>query len=249
LITNKCSWYLDEVSAATESVSGLVSESPLSVLRSLKARIAPTATAAERVLPVRSDLASLLPLGGFRRGTVAQIAHGGLLYVALGEAMAEGAWAVFVGAPSLGLAAAFDHGISAERLAIVATPPPDQCASVIAALVDAVDLVVLGSTVVLRAADARRLSARLRERNGVLVSMGVWPDAVEVTLEVTGSSFAGIDRGHGHLQGWSLEVQIGGRGAAARGRRGTVALATRDTEEIVSVPIETEPVFRLERVS
>jgi hypothetical protein len=233
------------VSAVAESVS----ESPISVLRSLKARIAPTATAAQRVLPVRSDLASLLPLGGFRRGTVAQIAHGGLLYAALGEAMSEGAWTVFVGAPSLGLAAAFDHGISAERLAIVATPPPDQSASVIAALVDAVDLVVLGSTVVLRAADARRLSARIRERNGVLISMGAWPDAPEVTLEVTASSFTGIDRGHGHLQGWSLEVQVSGRGAAARGRRGTVALAIRGTEEIISAPIDVEPVFRLERVS
>jgi hypothetical protein len=237
------------VSAVTELVSQSVSESSFNVLRSLKARIAPTAAASERVLPVRSDLASLLPLGGFRRGTVAQIAHGGLLYAALGEAMAEGAWAVFVGAPSLGLAAAFDHGISAERLAIVATPPPDQCASVIAALVDAVDLVVIGSTIVLRAADARRLSARLRERNGVLISMGVWPDAAEVTLEVMGSSFAGIDRGHGHLQGWSLEVQVGGRGAAARGRTGMVELAARGAEGIVSGPIDVEPVFRLERVS
>ncbi len=223
--------------------------SPVSVVRSLQARIAPTAAAVERVLPVRSDLASLLPLGGLRRGTVAQISHGGLLYAALSEAISEGAWAVFVGAPTLGLAAAFDHGISAERLAIVATPPPDQCASVIAALVDAIDLVVLGSTIVLRAADARRLSARLRERNGVLVSMGAWPDAPEVTLEVTGSSFLGIDRGHGHLESWELEVQVRGRGAAARGRRGMIALASRGAEQIVSSPIDAESVFRLERVS
>jgi hypothetical protein len=222
---------------------------PLSLV-ALKTLIRPTATAAERVLPVRSDLASLLPLGGLRRGTVAQIAHGGLLYAALSEAMSEGAWAVFVGAPSLGLAAAFDHGISAERLAIITTPPPDQCAAVIAALVDAVELVVIGPTVVLRAADARRLGARLRERNGVLISMGVWPEVAEVTLEVTGSSFVGIDHGHGHLQGWALEVQVGGRGAAARGRKGTVTLSGSSDAviEVVSAPI-VESVFRLERVS
>jgi hypothetical protein len=224
-------------------------------LVSLKSLIRPTASAAERVLPVRADLAGLLPLGGFRRGTVAEISHGGLLYAALVDAMAEGAWAAIVGAPLLGVAAAADHGIAMERLAIVDTPPLDQAAAVLAALVDAIDVVVVGS-IELRASDARRLSARLRERNGVLISMGTWPEAAELKLDVTEATWVGIERGHGHLQGWDLEVRVTGRGAAARGRSGKVSLAAPTFQEaFVSIctptvsPALMEEPFRLERVS
>jgi hypothetical protein len=190
---------------------------------------------------------------------VAEISHGGLLYAALVDAMAEGAWAAIVGAPLLGVAAAADHGITMERLAIVDTPPLDQAAAVLAALVDAIDVVVVGS-IGLRASDARRLSARLRERNGVLISMGTWPEAAELKLDVTEATWVGIERGHGHLQGWDLEVRVTGRGAAARGRSGRVSLAAaaapvsessfiRTHTATTESPTPVEEPFRLERVS
>jgi hypothetical protein len=44
--------------------------------------------------------------------------------------------------------------------------------------------------------------------------------------------WTGLGEGWGHLQGWQIEVLVDGRGAAARPRRGWVALAG----EPVSVP-------------
>ena len=248
---------------SVESIESIATPSRASLpeLQALVGRAGGRVGGVERMIPVRADLAALLPLGGIRRGTVAEISHCGLLYAALADAMAEGAWAVLVGAPSLGLAAAADHGVPLERLAIVATPPPDQTAVVVAALLDAIDLVVLGPQVAVRPSDARRLSARLRERNGVLFAMGTWPENAELKLAVTATTWGGADHGHGHLRGWSLQVAVRGRGAAAQGRRGTVSLAALPVTPTLAVlpqtftptpapaPNVVEEQFSLERVS
>lgn len=225
---------LRSVDASNGSPDSSSSRPSLPELQAVVGRSGGRVGGVERLLAVRADLAALLPLGGIRRGTVAEISHGGLLYAALADAMSEGAWAVVVGAPSLGLAAATDHGVPIERLAVVATPPPEQAAAVVAALLDAIDLVVLGPGVVLRPSDARRLSARLRERNGVLFAMGPWPDNAELKLAVTASRWEGTERGHGHLRGWSLHVAVSGRGAAAQGRRGTVSLASLSPSSVTT---------------
>ena len=202
-----------------------------STLDKLSVLLRPTTTASERILSVHSSLSGLLPLGGLRRGTVAELNHVGLLFVAMRDAMAQGSWAAIVGAPNIGLAAADDHGLALERLAIVSTPPIDQAATVVAALIDAVDLVVVGPGVITRAADARRLGSRLRERNGVLFALGPWPDAVETRIEVLGASWVGAEFGHGHLQGWDADVRVTGRGASARERRATVTLVAAPNHE------------------
>ena len=194
-------------------------------LRELAERVRPTTLAGERVLPVRDDLATLLPFGGLRKGTVTQVTHQGLLFACLATAMVEGLWAAAVGASTLGLAAAAEQGVVLERFAVVARPPVEHATAVVAALVDAVDLVVVGPGVITKTADARRLTARLRERGGALFSLGAWPEGAELRLDVVGTTWHGTDAGHGHLSGWDLEVQVQGRGAASRGRRGTLVLA------------------------
>lgn len=195
------------------------------MLEALRERTRPVNLSGERLLPVRDDLASLLPGGGLRRGSVVEIAAPSLLFVAMAEALRVGSWAALVGLPTLGLAAARDHGITFERLAVVAAPPVDLAATVVAALVDALDLVVLGPGVVGRAADARRLTARARERESVLLVHGRWPEAVDLRLTVVSRHFEGIGQGHGHLRSWSVEVETDGRGAAARRRRRLITLA------------------------
>ena len=84
---------------------------------------------------------------------------------------AAGSWTAVVGCPGLGLAAAAEAGVALERLALVAEPEPGDWAGVVAALVGAVDVVVVGPTHRVRAADARRLAARARERGTVLVQL------------------------------------------------------------------------------
>ena len=198
---------------------------PVLSLEELRARTAPVSLSGERTLPVRSDLAALLPGEGWRRGSVVEITSPSLLFVSLADALAQGSWAALVGTPSLGLAAASDHGVTFDRLAVVVAPPPELAATVVAALVDALDLVVVGAGVISRTVDARRLAARARERGAVLIVHGRWPEAVDVRLSVTGHHTDGLGVGHGHLSSWSVEVEADGRGAAARRRRGMVTLA------------------------
>lgn len=196
-----------------------------SVLAGLRARVAPLTSAGERLLPVRPDLAALLPWGGLQRGTVTEVDRPSVLLTVLGAATQAGSWAAFVGTPGIGFAAAPALGVDLERVAVVSTPAPDQMATVIGALLDAVELVVIGPRLVHRATDARRLVARARERGSALFSLGGWPEAVDLRITRTSQHVTGVGRGHGHVQGWTVSLESGGRGAASRPRRTTVVLA------------------------
>jgi hypothetical protein len=99
----------------------------------------------------------------------------------------------------------------------------------------------------LRAGDARRLVARVRERGAVLVAVGgeLPGERSPLRLTVTASTWQGLGEGWGHLQGRRVTVEARGRGEAARGRRaelwlpgpdGTVAVA-----EPVAAPIPLRP--------
>jgi hypothetical protein len=199
-------------------------EEPVS-LEALRELTRPVSLSGEKLLAVRSDLAALLPGGGFRRGSVVELNAPSLLFVSIAEAVRTGSWAAFVGLGSLGLAAAADHGVTLDRVAIVVAPPPDLAATVVAALVDSIDMVVLGPGIVSRAADARRLTARARERGAVLLVHGRWPEAADVRLSIVGRTYGGLGDGHGHLSAWSVEVEADGRGASGRRRRAVIALA------------------------
>ena len=74
-------------------------------------------------------------------------------------ATVEGAWAAAVGLPSLGLLAAAELGVRLERLALVPVPG-DRWPVVVAALLDGMDLLLLGLPGRARATDARRLIAQ-----------------------------------------------------------------------------------------
>lgn len=208
----------------------------------------PLAVTGERMLPVRSDLAELLPLGGIRRGTVAEI-HGeagvqgvALMYSLIATATQEGSWAAFVGVGSAGLAAAPEHGVVLGRVAVVDFPPSEHAATVVAALVDALDLVVVGPGVITKAIDARRLSARARERGSVVVSMGGWPESAELRMRVESHTYSGLGQGHGRLAGWGMSIAVEGRGAAARVRRGYLSLIAEPVVESLVVDSVIESV-------
>ena len=182
--------------------------------------------AGERLLPVLTPLEPLFPAGGLRRGSVVTVAGSTSLTLSiLAAASAEGAWCAAAGLPSLGPAAAAELGVALERFPLVPCPGrssgPGGWAWVVAALLDAVDVVVAGSGGVrVKAADARRLTARVRERGSVLVVCGAgWPEPAEVQLRVVSAAWEGVGRGHGRLRGRRVEVVAGGRGAAARERR------------------------------
>ncbi|KLN34417.1 hypothetical protein FB00_12030 [Cellulosimicrobium funkei] len=177
----------------------------------------------ERAWPVHDALAPLLPLGALQRGTVLAVRGSTSLLLALvARPSRAGAWTAAVGFPAVGLLAAADAGADLDRVVLVPRPGPD-AALAIAALVDGLDVVVVGPDAALTDADRRRLAARARERGALLVAAGTWPGA-HVALTVTGGGWSGADRGAGWLRRRTLVVERAGRGGAARPTRVEVEL-------------------------
>lgn len=181
------------------------------------------------VLPVIAELAGLLPAGGLRRGSVLRVERSVALTLALlGAASQGGAWCAVVGMPALGVLAATELGVDAHRLVLIPDPGPDWPV-VVAALLDAADIVVLKPPGGSAGSNSRRLSARVRERGAVLLVLGEWEGA-EVVLTPTDIRWHGIGSGHGRLVGCQLAVESSGRGAAGRPRH--ARLLVGETEEV-----------------
>jgi hypothetical protein len=179
-----------------------------------------TTLADERLLPVVPALQPLLPGQGLRRGTTVTVSRSAALALALvAGASAAGSWVAAVGLPDLGIVAAAETGIALERLALVPTPGPSAWTTVVAALLDAVDVVLVRPPPRLPAPQARRLAARARERGAVLVPLGPWSEPADLRLAVTASTWQGLGQGHGRLHARQVEVLITGRGPATRERR------------------------------
>ena len=200
-------------------------------LREIAGKVAPVVLAGDQLLPVRPDLEELFPRRGLKRGSVVGVTNGApgatsLALATVAAASQQGSWTAIVGLPAVGVLAAHEAGIDLARCALVPDPGPTW-PTVVAALLDAIDVVVLvppSSGRAVRAADARRLSSRARERGAVLVVVGSWPEGPDVRLRPSAATWTGLGDGHGALATRALEVVAGGRGAAARERRRTVVL-------------------------
>ncbi len=190
-------------------------------LRLVADRVAPMALARERTLPVLPELAPLLPDGALRRGSVVGVGGMGATALALALAAgpsAAGSWMAVVGHPELGLAAAGEAGIALERLLVV-SPDRSAWSAAVAALIGAVDVVLVSPDHPVRDGDARRLTSRLRERGSVLIHEGSrWGLGADVQLDIARSEWLGLGVGHGVLRERRITVEGGGRGAAARPR-------------------------------
>jgi hypothetical protein len=163
------------------------------------------------VLPAPSALAGILPEPGLRRGSVYALpeASSSLLLAMLAAPSQAGSWCAIVGHPALGVEAAEDYGIALDRLALVAEPGP-RWLSVVSALAEVVPVIGVRPGSGIRPAEASRLSARLRDRGGVLLVTGAWPDAHAV-LEVESPVWSGLEDGHGLLAAREVTVSVVGR--------------------------------------
>jgi hypothetical protein len=186
---------------------------------------APLVLARERVLPVPGPLGALLPGGALQRGSVATVGGepgSGMTSLALGlaaAATAAGEWAAAVDLPgSLGGLAAAESGVDLSRFAVVRGATGDRWATVVAALLDGVSLVMADVPRGLRTGDARRLVARARERSTVLVMVGAtpraWPADAALRLWAEGGAWTGLGQGRGVLEPRALRLRIEGRGMA-----------------------------------
>ena len=184
--------------------------------------------------PYATELGSLLPSGGLRRGsTVVVRGSTALLLALLAVTTAAGSWAAVVGMPDLGLLAAAELGVVLHRLALVPRPGAE-LGAVVAALLDGVDLVVVATDGIAllrsRGADlARRLSARARHRGAVLLAFSSWPGGADLELDCSAVTWSGLGVGYGRLAGQHITVTARGRGAAARPRRAVLSLSGEST--------------------
>jgi hypothetical protein len=197
--------------------------------------VAPVVLARDRAVPLAGPLGELVPGGSLARGSVLRVggpAGAGATSVGFELAAAVtalGEWAAAVDVDAtLGPLAAADAGVALERFAVVRRVPPARWATVVAALLDGVSLVLAEVPRGVGLGDARRLEARARERESVLVVAetrgAAWPASASFTLHATGSTW--VDEGHGLLELRRLRVEVGGRGAAARPRIGELARAS-----------------------
>jgi hypothetical protein len=197
----------------------------------LQELIQPTSLAAERILPVLDPLAPLLAAGGLACGSTVRVDGARSLALALvAGASATGSWTAVVGTGSVGWAAAAGLGLDLARTFVVPHVALGDWSEVTAALVDAVDVVMVSPQYPIRERDARRLSARARERGTVIVVVDArfgWPLAPDVVFEAAGW-WSGMGQGEGRLRARRLSVVTTGRRAAVRARRADLWLPATD---------------------
>jgi hypothetical protein len=115
-----------------------------------------------------------------------------------------------------------------DRLVLVPDPGA-RWMEVVAALVDALDVVVINPPRRCPLADARRLAARIRDRHGLLLIATAplpgsarrhapWPESVDLGLEVLSSSWQGLEGGDGTLRRREVTIRSSGRRSAGRER-------------------------------
>lgn len=197
-------------------------------LRAWAGRVAPTSLACDRMLPVLPSLAGVVGVG-LRRGATVTVTGGqglgatSLAFALVAASTRGGSWAAVVGLPAAHAPAAARLGVSLERLALVpGAASLGHWPTVVAALLDGVDVVVAAVPPGLGAPDARRLTARARERDSVLIPLlppgASWVDGADVRLRVTAAVWDGLGDGHGFLRAREIVVAATGRGSANRER-------------------------------
>lgn len=130
---------------------------------------------------------------------------------------ADGAWCAIVGTAELGLEAAAATGVELRRTILV-PDPGEAWLEVTAALIDVLGVVLLRAPSYVSAKDVSRISARLRQRGGILIACGDWPRS-EARVSMRDVEWVGVGHGHGHLQARQVTVEVQrGTGPARRGR-------------------------------
>ena len=141
---------------------------------------------------------------------------------------AVGEWAAVVElGHTVGARAAAEAGVELARFAVVRRVPPARWATVVAAVLDGVSLVLAEVPRGVQFGDARRLVARARERETVLVvheREARWPAEAALTVQVIGATWTDVVD-VGHLTSRALQVRVEGRGVAARAVTGELARA------------------------
>jgi hypothetical protein len=184
-------------------------------LEQVRERVAPTAPAHERTLPVLAELSDLFPESALVRGRVLSCVGPAAISLALATsaaAMQAGSWMVVVDVPTIGLDAAGELGVPLQR--VVRVTSTDWAATVVAAI-DGFDLVITavpGEGTGLRRSVATMLASRIRRRGAVVLTIGATGElACDGTLRTDSPRWEGLAAGHGRLCRRRVDIRSGGR--------------------------------------
>jgi hypothetical protein len=154
---------------------------------------------------------------------------------------ADGAWCGIVGSAEFGLEAAAAAGVDLRRTILV-PDPGEAWLEVTAVLIDVLGVVVVAAPPSeVSAKDVSRISARLRQRGGVLIAYGNWPRC-EARLSMRDVEWVGTGRGHGHLQARRVTVEVRRGTAPARTRRLWLPDAAQVIRRVEDVPVHLRSV-------
>jgi hypothetical protein len=183
-------------------------------LDAVAGHVAPQVLAGHRRYEVSAALQHVLP-EGLQRGSTVGVAGPGAASLAMAVVagpMAAGSWMAMVGCDDISLVGVEQAGVALHQTIVVSQPPRESWGGVVAALVDAFDIVVMSSPSRISQRDARRLLSRVRERGGVLVDVGdCWPEAHDLELRVHNQRWSGLGLGHGVLTARQVQVTVSGR--------------------------------------
>jgi len=199
-------------------------------LRELQDRLGPVTLSKEQLLTVPAPLLPLFPFGGLQKGSSIGFEGVGSTSVALALAASvldDNRWMAIIGFEEIGLLAASELGVRMDRLLLIATTGQADLVPTAAALVEAVDIIALCPRRRVGLRDARRLTARARERGTVLFHLdggAGWPEAMHLNITAEPVQWEGLGSGHGHLRQRRLVIAATGRRAAARRRQVSVVL-------------------------
>jgi hypothetical protein len=172
-------------------------------------------------LPVVESLAAVFP-DGLVHGRSVLCSGDAAVTLALATVSAAsraGSWLAVFGVDDLGLLAAHEQGVALQRTVLV-TPPesPAQWSAAVGAAVDGFELLLLEVPLRLSPGEARKVQQRVLSRRGVLVLIDIanrhrqrpifQPD---VMLHATTIGWDGIGRGHGHVRGREVHIDVAGR--------------------------------------
>lgn len=208
--------------------------------------IRPVSLSKEQLLPVSEPLKPLFPWGGIQRGWSVGVAGPGAWLVAsslLGSALGAEEWVAIVGAEHLNLVTAAHSGLRLDRVLLVESPSSGQLGTVVSALMEAVQAVVIAPNSTVGARDARRLGAKLREQRGTLWHLDGgqnWPTGVDLTINVATTGWNGLGLGHGHLKERFLRVTADGRRSASRPTSVNLLLTESGLEPVPDVAKVTQ---------
>ncbi len=214
-------------------------------LVALKQRVASVSLRSECYVAVPEPLRMLFPTGGLAPGSSIGVSGDGGWSVAfslVSAALSPDGWIAIVGLEDLGLLAASEYGIPLDRILVIETPPAPQFASVVAWLIEAVEIVCINPAQRVKGVEARRLSGRAREQQTLLFHLDggrSWPQALDVSLTASTHRWEGTGQGHGRLQRRLVSVAATGRRSMARyqqahvwlpGASGSIEAANSSTE-------------------